>query len=134
MRQYSESQVGGRGEAHAARYLKKQHYRILERNYRAGRNELDLIASDGSFIAFVEVKTRAYDSIEQAELHRPSLAVNTHKRLRTVEAARAYLREHPTHLCPRLDVIEVWVDRTHRLKPFRLHHIKGAFSPNGKAL
>ena len=132
MRTYDANKVGKKGEKYAARYLKKQHCRILARNYRAGRNELDLVVRDGKYIAFVEVKARAFDTAEQAALHRPSAAVNAQKRHRTVDAAYAYLRAHPTTLCPRLDVVEVWLDRSKRLKPFRIHHIPGAFSPNGR--
>lgn len=124
--------IGALGEKYAAKYLKKQHCRILARNYYAGRNELDLVVRDGHYIAFVEVKTRACLSAEDAALYRPSLAVDFDKRRRTADAAYAYLREHPTRLCPRLDVVEVWLDRQHRLKPIRIHHIPGAFSPDGK--
>jgi Holliday junction resolvase-like predicted endonuclease len=53
------------------------------------------------------------------------------KRRRTVEAAKAYLREHPTKLCPRLDVIEVYLDRSIRMKPFKINHIPDAFSASG---
>jgi len=132
MKQYTVNEVGKKGEKYAARYLKKQHCHILARNYRAGHNELDLVVRDGNYIAFVEVKARAYETAEEAAQHRPSLAVHYTKRRRTADAAYAYLREHPTKLCPRLDVIEVWLDRAHRLKPFRIHHITGAFSPDGR--
>ena len=46
MRNYTVNEVGKKGEKCAARYLKKQHCRILARNYRAGRNELDLVVFD----------------------------------------------------------------------------------------
>ena len=46
------------GEALAVAHLKARGYEILERNYRAVRGEIDLIAQDGDFIVFVEVKTR----------------------------------------------------------------------------
>ena len=50
--------LGRRGEDAAARYLKKQGYRILERNRFLGKYEIDIIAREGDTIAFVEVRTR----------------------------------------------------------------------------
>ena len=122
--------IGRLGERAAARFLRRKGCRILARNHHEGKNELDLIVKDGCYIAFVEVKTRAFDSADEADI-RPSQAVDLKKRLRTRDAAFAYLREHPTTLCPRLDVIEVYLDRSCRLKPFKINHIPGAFSPNG---
>ena len=122
--------IGKIGEREAARYLRRQGCRILARNRHQGKNELDLVVKDGNFIAFVEVKTRAYDSPEAVTL-RPSQAVDSDKRTRTRDAALAYLRENPTTLCPRLDVVEVYLDRSNRLKPFKINHIPGAFTPSG---
>lgn len=123
--------VGKKGERIAARYLRRHGCRILARNRHEGRNELDLVVRDGRFIAFVEVKTRAFDSPKEADV-RPSQAVDLQKRLRTRDAALSYLRKHPTSLCPRLDVVEVYLDRSHRYKPFKILHIPAAFSPDGK--
>ena len=122
--------VGKKGERAAARYLKRHGCRILSRNRHEGKNELDLVVKDGSYIAFVEVKTRAFDHPEDAAV-RPSQAVDRAKRIRTRDAAFAYLRKHPTALCPRLDVIEVYLDRSKRLRPFKILHIPAAFSPKG---
>ena len=88
------------------------------------------MVKDGNYIAFVEVKTRAFDTPEDGTV-RPSQAVDLAKRRRTRDAAYAYLREHPTTLCPRLDVIEVYLDRSRRLKPFKILHIPAAFDPRG---
>ena len=133
MKVHNTQKVGRRGERIAARYLRRCGCRILERNRHQGRNELDLVVKDGNYIAFVEVKTRAFDSADAADI-RPSQAVDKGKRLRTRDAAYAYLREHPTKLCPRLDVIEVYLDRSRRLKPFKINHIPAAFSPRGDLL
>ena len=129
---FSRQDIGKYGEKSAARYLKKKGYRIVGKNLHFGKNELDLVAKNKEFIAFVEVKTRSYDGTQDAEAHRPALAVDMDKRLRTVQAAKAYLRAHPVHLCPRLDVVEVYLDRQNRLKPFKIHHIEAAFAANGK--
>jgi len=46
------------GETIAAGYLRLIGYRIIERNLRIGRNEIDIVAFDGDCLVFVEVKTR----------------------------------------------------------------------------
>lgn len=49
---------GNYGESLACEYLKKQGYEILERNYRIRGGEIDIVAMDGEYLVFVEVKTR----------------------------------------------------------------------------
>ena len=129
---FSRQDIGKYGEKSAARYLKKKGYRIVGKNLHFGKNELDLVAKNKDFLAFVEVKTRSYDSTQDAGAYRPALAVDQEKRLRTVQAAKAYLRAHPTHLCPRLDVVEVYLDRQNHYKPFKINHIEAAFTASGK--
>ena len=51
--------LGKRGEDAAAKYLRQNGFKIIERNARLGRYEIDIIAREGDTIAFVEVKTRA---------------------------------------------------------------------------
>src|SRR2546428_6795733 len=55
------SVLGEEGERAAARFLEARGYRILERNYRTRRGEIDLIAEDGRMLVFVEVKVRLDD-------------------------------------------------------------------------
>lgn len=50
--------TGNYGEDLACEYLKKQGYKILERNYRIRGGEIDLVARDGDYLVFVEVKAR----------------------------------------------------------------------------
>lgn len=54
-------QLGQEGERLAAEYLAKIGYRIIERNYRYHRNEIDIIARDHRTLCFIEVKTRSTD-------------------------------------------------------------------------
>ncbi|WP_081832702.1 YraN family protein [Oribacterium sp. P6A1] len=58
-RQRQENHEKGQAsEDKAAAYLKKNGYRILERNWRFHKNEIDIIARDGDYLVFVEVKAR----------------------------------------------------------------------------
>jgi putative endonuclease len=129
---HSKKEIGAIGEKIAARYLRRNGYRILARNLHLGRNELDLVAKNKHHLTFVEVKTRSFATPEEAEQHRPALAVDQAKRQRTLQAAREYLHLHPTGLCPRMDVIEVYLDRSVRPKILKINHIENAFSSSGR--
>ena len=131
IRAHRNGEIGRLGEKFAARYLKKNGYRIVARNVHCGKNELDLIVKNRQVIAFVEVKARSFATPEEAQGERPANAVDAAKRERTLAATRAYLREHPCKKCPRIDVIEVYLNREKRPKPFRIHHIEGAISAFG---
>jgi putative endonuclease len=50
--------LGRRGERAAEKYLRRNGYRIVKRNFRAAGAEIDLVAMDGDVLVFVEVKTR----------------------------------------------------------------------------
>ena len=94
---------GGFGYGVAEQYedfVQKYEWMDLE----AGRTAPELVA-------FVEVKTRHAIPGVRTKYGRPAQAVNASKRGHMVEAAKAYLREHPTELQPRIDVAEVYVKR-----------------------
>lgn len=55
----NKRKIGQEKEAYAADFLKKQGYQILETNYRCRFGEVDIIASDGTYVVFVEVKYRS---------------------------------------------------------------------------
>lgn len=55
------SPVGVKGEDLAVDYLRKKGYRIIERNFRKGYGEIDIIALENKVLVFVEVKTRTTD-------------------------------------------------------------------------
>ncbi len=54
----SQLPLGRRGERAAEKYLRRNGYRIVARNFRAAGAEIDLVAMDGETLVFVEVKTR----------------------------------------------------------------------------
>lgn len=115
--------IGVMGERRAALYLLLRGYRILERNYRTGHLELDLIAVRGRTILFAEVKTRSYQPGQISSAPPPGTAVRFEKQRNTRQAATAYLRSHPTHRRPRMDVLEVFLEKREGRRP-RIHHIR----------
>src|SRR3989344_6369519 len=52
------NQTGSYGENLACEFLKKQGYKIVEKNYRIRGGEVDIVAKDKDYLVFVEVKTR----------------------------------------------------------------------------
>lgn len=124
--------LGKKGERAAARYLRRKGYRILARNLHCGRNELDIVAKNKTVIVFAEVKTRSFSTKEEAALARPAMAVDAAKRHRTIDAAFAFLRRHPTSLAPRMDVMELYFTREKRPRLLRVVHIEDAFGADGR--
>ena len=95
--------LGKEGEDRAARFLMKQGYRIIERNYRTRSGEIDLIAVHDGAVVFIEVKTRTSDAFGA-----PELAVNPRKQQRMVKAALGYIKYKKLHQVPcRFDVVAI---------------------------
>jgi putative endonuclease len=97
---------GERGERAAARFLRRNGYRILRRNYRPARGgEIDLVCRDRSCgsLVFVEVKARSSE-----ERGSPAEAVNPKKQRRLARGAAEWLGllDDPSVAC-RFDVVEI---------------------------
>jgi putative endonuclease len=91
---------GGVGERAAEAWLVRQGYRIVERNLRNHGGEVDLVASEGETLCFVEVKARASDRYGPA-----IAAVGSAKRRRLARAAALYLVSYPWPGPCRFDVL-----------------------------
>lgn len=92
------------GEQKASSYLKKQGVRILEKRFRYGAGEIDLIGMDGKTLCFVEVKYRPEGMIGSG-----IAAVGADKRKRVRSAAAGYVRLHSEY-CEfpiRCDILEI---------------------------
>jgi putative endonuclease len=115
--------AGALGERAAERRLRREGFRILDRNWRSGHLELDLVTREGGVIAFVEVKTR------RPGPGRPADAVGREKRRRITRAASAWIAAHPGigHEF-RFDVVEVWLAPG---GPPLIEHHRGAFEADG---
>ena len=110
---------GARGEDQAVDYLSKKGYRILERNFRFERGEIDIVAEDNEVLVFVEVKARWNKSYGD-----PEDAITMHKRTQIRTVAEGYLFKHNIDgkEC-RFDVVAIEYQKNGPL----IRHIKNAF-------
>ena len=112
------AQLGPIGETIAAVYLRGHGYRVLDRNVRTRRGEIDLVARRGDELVFVEVKSWRRIPVEGLE-H----AVDRRKQQRIISVARAYMARNWSRcrgLRQRFDVILVRGGVV-------VHHVEGAF-------
>ena len=122
--------IGNLGENLACRYLKKNGYRIIERNYVMENHEIDIIAEDRDTVVFVEVKARTIDNISPKE-PRPACAVNKKKQQSIITAARIYLAMKRPKKKVRFDVIEVYlINKNGKKSLAELKHLKNTFNAN----
>lgn len=113
---------GALGEEAAASYLTKQGYKVICRNFRAGRmGEIDIIGMDNDTLCFIEVKTRSSKMFGT-----PAQALSRRKQATLVRLARVYIKNNRYMNTPvRFDVMELMMDRTGRIQDMQL--IKNAF-------
>lgn len=111
--------IGRTGEDIAAQYLTNKGYLIIERNFRSQQGEVDIIARDGEFLVFIEVKNYSFRSIGT-----PLGAVRKSKRESIIHAARTYLFKNKIKgINCRFDVLSIY-----NMSQFQL--IKDAFHVN----
>lgn len=102
------TKVGRRGEDIACEFLAEEGHTILERNWRSGHLEIDIITLDRIGIHFVEVKTRR-PPVQAA----PQDCVNVVKQRRIVKAAQAWTARHGSQEAERhFDIVSVVMDGT----------------------
>ena len=107
--------VGGKGEILAEKFLKKQNYKILERNYQNKIGEIDIITQDKDTLVFVEVKAR-----ETCLFGRPCEAITPYKQNKIRGVASYYLMMNNLRDTDcRFDVVEIVGEE--------INHIKNAF-------
>lgn len=80
--------IGIKGEEEACNYLRKLGHTILDRNWRSGHLEIDIISSDPEGLHFVEVKSRTAPAMAEPELN-----VDYAKQRKIVKAALSYVRQ-----------------------------------------
>jgi putative endonuclease len=112
--------LGQKGEDLAAEYLKKAGFKILSRNWKWGKYEIDIIAENSVVIVFAEVKTRTDDF----QMH-PVTAVTREKQKSIIFAADGYLQKFNINKESRFDVLTI----INKGESFQIDHIEGAFYP-----
>lgn len=116
----SNQTLGSLGEKEAVKFLKKQHYKILELNYRTYYGEIDIIAKQKQTYVFVEVKTRSSDYVLGNE------AVNLKKQKNIIASAESFLdNKRLFDVDYRFDIIEVLGSDP---KIFKINHLIDAFA------
>lgn len=114
--------VGAWGEELAAEYLRKKRYEILACGFRSRFGEIDIIARNRKYLAFVEVKLR-----KSADFARAVEYVDRRKQERLRTTAMVYLSQHPTQLQPRFDVIEIYAPEGMDTRRPEINHLEDAF-------
>jgi putative endonuclease len=123
MTQTKAQALGALGERIAARWLERAGWQIVDRRWRSGRRDLDLVAMRDDVVAFVEVKTR-----RSSWSGAPVDAVNWRKQRELTRSAHAWIDQRGTLVAPagavfRFDVIGVLADRG----GVGIRHVEGAF-------
>ena len=118
--EYKNILKGKAGEKKAVKFVRKVlKYRILEKNYKTKLGEIDIIASNGDTIVFIEVKTRE----DKEFLATPSEAITRSKIRNINQVASIYLSRYQLRNVPcRFDVIEVFLSED------KIEHIENAFT------
>lgn len=116
----NQLEIGQRGEDAAVAYLERMGMSIVDRNWRDGRGELDIVALDGDTLVVCEVKTR------RGSAHgTPEEAVSVNKQRRLTRLARSYIAANGLEPCSvRFDVVSIAVVAPERAL---LRHHRAAF-------
>ncbi len=118
MAQHNE--LGHLGENIAANYLQKKGYKIIAKNYRFRRNEIDLIAEFENKLIAVEVKTR-----QSTFMAGPEETVTKTKQRRIIECINAFIDENEIDLEIQFDIVSVLIAKNEQ----NIRHISDAFYP-----
>ena len=112
--------TGLEAEELACQYLQQQGLKILSRNFRTPRGELDVIMEDGKTIVFVEIRYR-----KQTRFGSGAESVTQAKQAKLITTALYYLQQHPkyTHRPTRFDVVSI----TRQTGQAEIDWIKDAF-------
>lgn len=115
------NEFGNLGEDIAIRYLESACYKILEKNWRYGSLEIDVIAMHGKELIIAEVKTR-----REGFLPAPGELVDKRKQSRIIRAANAYIYRSKLNADVRFDIILVIFNKKNG---YKVDHIRNAFYP-----
>ena len=114
------NQTGTTGEELAASFLEKKGYSVLEKNWRFGHEEIDILASNDSILVVAEVKTRKSNFFGE-----PEEFVTRQKQKHLIKAANAYMEKNNLDLEVRFDIISIILSGNEQ----KIFHIEDAFHP-----
>ena len=114
--------TGAWGEAIAAEYLRKKHYKIIANGFHSRFGEIDLIAQNRKYLVFVEVKLRKSANFAKAREY-----VDAKKQDKLRITASLYLSQNPTNLQPRFDIIEIYAPEGTATAAPEIYHMEDAF-------
>ncbi len=114
------NQLGQWGENIAVEYLITLGYAIVETNWHMGHYEVDIIATKGNRMVFVEVKTRSNEDYDPLE------AVDNKKKSHMVRSAHNYIVSRDLRYEVQYDIITIVGDQ----HEYKLEHIPDAFFPS----
>ena len=113
----SKKKIGGKGEKIAEDYLKKNGYRILEKNFKSKRSEIDVIAKKNDCLVFVEVRTKNNDRFGT-----PEETINRKKKWKLKQNAKGYVNFKKYTGLYRIDAVCILFSENGNLK--KLSHYK----------
>ena len=98
----AHNELGKWGEDLASDYLEQKGYTIMERDWKSGRRDIDIIARDGNIVVFVEVKTR-----RSSVFGEPEEAIDFHKSQNLQQAINHYVKFKHIRQPIRFDIISI---------------------------
>ena len=118
---HERKKLGSHGEDLAVEFLKRQGYRILQRNFKLKFGEIDIVAQEGDTVCFIEVRTKTGD-----ELGTPFESITPFKQRKLSRLALAYLKNQykSVEVRARFDVVAVFSEDG---KEEKVEIIKNAF-------
>ncbi len=115
----STKQIGNEGESRACTHLESLGFKIRDRNWQHGHDEIDIIAENKEFVIFVEVKTRKNNAFGS-----PEIFVDRKKQRFMIRAANEYIRRYNVEKEARFDIVAITMN-----EPDGLVHLPDAFYP-----
>lgn len=114
----THNELGNKGEELSVKFLQKNNYKILERNWRFKKAEVDIIAIKNDVLAVIEVKTRSSNYFGN-----PQDFVNEKKIQLLVEAINEYVISKDLDIEVRFDIIAILKTKN----TFKIEHLEDAF-------
>ncbi len=116
--------IGDLGEAAVEKFIRKKHYRILERKFESKYGEIDIIAKHKKTLIFIEVKTRS------SKAYGGGIgAVNFHKRHNIILTSRVYMKNKGYVGERRYDIAQVYLDENKKVS--EINYIENGFPWEG---